>query len=677
MLRHEKVSSGPGNLALAKAPPSIETAAAALATDPAKAELQARAILRIAPTDPRALLILGSARRRQRDPEAAYRLLAPLAKAHPRAANTHYELGATLAALGRTAEAIAALQHATALNPDHPEAWRTLGETLFDAGEISASEAAFARLLCVSIQNPQLKTAALALSQDRPLDAETQLRAYLVAHPDDVEALRLMGNTLLRLGRYVDAEILLAHCLKLDPGQDGARFFYADALFRQQKGAEALAQAERLLQQAPDDPAYLNLLAASLGLIGEDSRAGEIYAKLSTKYPKQPRIWLNYGHALRTVGKSGDAVDAYRRCIALAPGLGEAYWSLADLKVTAFTQDEQETMRAQVEQSGLSADDRLHLRYALGKALEDRGEYAASFEHYLEATRMRRITTPYDANDLTQLVQRSKTVFTPAFFAERKDAGYASNAPIFIVGLPRSGSTLIEQILASHSQIEGTRELPNIGFIASGQGWKTGSARDYPSRIAALDRTGLSKLGSSYLDNTRIHRKLGRPFFIDKMPNNFQHVGLIHSILPNAKIVDARRHPLGACFSTFKQHFAQGQAFSYNLSDLGRYYRDYVDLLAHFDAVLPGRVHRVIYEDMVEDTEAVIRRLLDYCGLPFEDGCLKFYENTRAVRTVSSEQVRRPVFRDGVEQWRHYEPWLGSLKDALGPALENWRCPSQ
>jgi predicted Zn-dependent protease len=366
----------------------VEQAAALLADDPAKAEEQARAILKTAPNDPRALLILGSARRRQRDPEAAYRLLAPLAKAYPRAANTHYELGATLVALGRATEAIAALRQAVSLNPDHAEAWRTLGEQLFDEGEISAAEAAFARLLCTSIQNPALKGAAIALSQDRPVDAETQLRAYLIAHPNDVEALRLMGDTLIRLGRYADAETLLAHCLELDSGQDGARFFYADALFHQQKGTEALSQAERLLRQKPDDPAYLNLMAGCLGLVGEDSRVGDIYAKLANGYPKQPRIWLNYGHALRTVGKSHEAVTAYRRCIALAPGLGEAYWSLANLKLAAFTREEEATMLAQVARSDLSADDRLHLHYALGKALEDRGEYAASFDHYREAARI-------------------------------------------------------------------------------------------------------------------------------------------------------------------------------------------------------------------------------------------------------------------------------------------------
>jgi hypothetical protein len=332
-------------------------------------------------------------------------------------------------------------------------------------------------------------------------------------------------------------------------------------------------------------------------------------------------------------------------------------------------------MRAQVARPDLAADDRLHLHYALGKACEDRGDHASSFDHYCEAARIRRAAIPYDAEDTTALVRRSKAIFTAQFFADRRGTGVPSKAPIFIVGLPRSGSTLVEQILASHSLVEGTRELPDIGFIAHDLGWMTHTPDEetYPGRIAALDGASLSALGHSFLEKTRIHRKLGRPFFVDKMPNNFQHIGLIHLILPGAKIIDMRRHPLGACFSTFKQHFAQGQAFSYDLTELGRYYRDYVDLMRHFDAVLPGRIHRIVYEDLVEDTEAIVRGLLDYCGLPFEEACLKFYQNGRSVRTVSSEQVRRPIFRDGIKQWQHYEPWLDPLKAALGASLESWR----
>ena len=653
----------------------VEQAAALLAEHPAKAEEQARAILKIAPNDPRALLILGSARRRQGDPTAAYRVLAPLAKTYPRAANTHYELGATLADLGRTAEAIVALRQTVTLNPDLPEPWRALGQQLFREGEIAAAEAAFAGLLCVSIRKSRVEggcETALA----RPRGRRRAYTARLFDHPSQRRrSFASDGRDTDAYGAHADAETLLAHCLKLDPSQDDARQSYASALFNQQKATEAALQAERLLRRAPDDPAYLNLLAACLGLVGEDERVGEIYQRLSADYPKHPLIWLNYGHALRAVGKSPDAIAAYRTCIALAPSVGEAYWGLANMKLAAFTAEEETAMLAEVARPDLTSNDRLHLHYALGKAFEDRREYAASFDHYRRAAEIRHASVPYDADETTALLQRSKAIFAREFFAERAGAGFASNAPIFIVGLPRSGSTLIEQILASHSAVEGTRELPDMGFIASDLGWKKGDPHTdtYAVTLTALDPADLEALGRSYVDKTRIHRKLDKPHFIDKMPNNFQHIGLIHSILPNAKIIDARRHPLGACFSSFKQHFAQGQAFSYDLSDLGRYYRDYSEMMAHFDRVLPGRIHRVIYEDLVDDVESVVRRLLDYCGLPFEDGCLKFYETARAVRTVSSEQVRRPVFRDAVEQWRRYEPWLDPLKAALGPALDDWR----
>ena len=332
-------------------------------------------------------------------------------------------------------------------------------------------------------------------------------------------------------------------------------------------------------------------------------------------------------------------------------------------------------MRRAAERPDLRAEDRPQLHFALGKALEDSGEYASSFDHYARGAALRRATTPYDADEVTAYTRRCVRLLDTEFFTDRAGFGDAASDPIFIVGLPRSGSTLIEQILASHSAVEGTMELPDIGFAARRLGWMDPAAPQpgYPQSLAALDATGAARMGETYLADTRIHRKLGRPFFIDKMPNNFQHIGLIQLMLPNARIIDARRHPLGTCFSAFKQHFAQGQAFSYDLTDLGRYYRDYVALMDHFDAALPGRVCRVIYEDLVEDTEGEVRRLLAHCGLAFEPGCLAFHENDRAVRTVSSEQVRRPIYRDGLDQWRRYEPWLAPLKDALGPALEGWR----
>ncbi len=646
---------------------TIARAAALLATDPAEAGRLAEGLFRLAPNDPRILLILGSARRRLGDLGAAKAVLAPLAKAYPQAANTQYELGLTLAELGEPAQASAALRQATALNRDLADAWRALGDLAFKAGDSALADLAYAQQRRASITDPALRGAAEAVFAGRLAEAEDELRAHLTRDLADATATRMLAELYLRRARYADAEILFARCLELEPGHDGARFSFADALFRQQKASLAIAEVEALLARAPKDPAYLNLYAACLALVGEDARVVAIYEGLLADYPKQPRLWLNYGHTLRAIGRRGDAVAAYQKSLELAPGLGDAYWSLANLKVAALSAGDEAAMLAALARPELTPEDRLHLHYALGKALEDRGDAQGAFNHYAQGAALRRAETPYDPEATTAAVRAAQALFTAEFFAARAGMGSASEAPIFIVGLPRSGSTLIEQILASHSQIEGTMELPDIGFIPRG------FADAYPEALGALNGAALAALGDGYVEATAVHRKLARPFFIDKMPNNFLHIGLIQLILPRARIIDARRHPLGSGFSAFKQHFAKGQAFSYDLADLGGYYRDYVELMAHFDAVLPGRIHRLIYEDLIEDTEREVARLLDYCGLPFEEACLKFYENDRAVRTVSSEQVRRPIFRGGLDQWRAYEPWLGPLKEALGPALEGWR----
>jgi tetratricopeptide (TPR) repeat protein len=478
-----------------------------------------------------------------------------------------------------------------------------------------------------------------------------------------------------RLGRYADAEGLLEHCLNLAPGFHAARHNLAIVLYRQQKAADALPHIERLRELDPVDPGWRNLHAACLGLVGEYGQAIDLFQAMLDRSPDQPRVWLSLGHALRTEGRRGDAVAAYKRAIALEPGLGDAYWSLANLKIERFSDDEVAAMEGQLRRREVTGEDRFHLHYALGKALEDRSDFAASFAQYADGARLRRAEAPYDAEEFDDLGARSKALFTRAFFAERNRWGAESDAPIFIVGLPRSGSTLIEQILASHSAVEGTMELPEIGALARGFGRaaRRGKNTPYPEVLEDLDRERVLELGEMFLERTRIHRRRGAAYFIYKMPNNFHHLGLIHLILPNAKIIDARRHPMAAGFSAFKQHFARGQAFSYDLTDVGRYYRFYLGLMAHFDEVLPGSVVRVIYEDMVADTEGETRRLLTALGLDFEPACLKFYENSRAVRTASSEQVRRPIFREGLDQWRNYEPWLAPLREALGPALTHWR----
>jgi predicted Zn-dependent protease len=643
-----------------------------LAADPARAALQAREILAVVPGHPKAQFLLACALAAQGDPEGACRILEPLAATQPKVAAIHVQLGIIQGALGRSAQSIAALRRATAIAPDHPSAWRELADQLSLAGDAAGADAAYARHIKASVHDPQLLQAAAALCDNRLAVAEKLLRDYLKDHPTDVAAIRMLGETGSRLGRYEDAANLLARCLELAPGFAEARANYAGVLYRANKPAEAVAQSEILLRRDPRNPAYRNMMGAALARMGESERALAAYAGVLKDYPQQPKAWMSYGHTLKVVGRQDESIAAYRRSIEQLPRLGEAWWSLANLKTFRFTADDIATMRAQILRDDLDAEDRFHLHFALGKALEDEADYAGSFAHYAEGNALRKKRLGFNPDESTDHVRRSRAVFTPEFFRARQGQGNPARDPIFIVGLPRSGSTLIEQILSSHSAVEGTMELPDIMSIAGrlGARKRKGESTLYPEKLCELGGDELVRLGEEYLERTRPQRRTGRPFFTDKMPNNFAHAGLIHLILPNARIIDARRHPLGCCFSNFKQHFARGQGFTYDLAGMGRYYREYVELMAHYDAVLPGRIHRVIYERMVEDSENEVRRLLDYCGLPFEDSCLRFYENDRAVRTASSEQVRRPIYRDAVEHWQHYEVWLDPLKTALGPVLE-------
>jgi tetratricopeptide (TPR) repeat protein len=662
-------STGPtGTLAVA-----LAHCARLLESDPAKAAEQARAILEAVPGHPQARLLLGAAQRRQGDLAAAYTLEA-LAREQPKAASVWLELGLLRGARGETNDAIAALRHAAQLNPEIGEVWSALAEHHALLGDDTAAADARARQIRAATKNPRLLEAAASLIAGKLAVAEKLLRDFLKSDPDEIAALRMLAEVGARLGRYGDAETLLARALELAPSFATARHNYAVVLHRQNKSEEAIAQIEILQKAEPGNPAYRALKGAAYGQIGEYAKAIEAYEDVLKAFPQQPKAWMSYGHALKAVGRQADAVAAYRKSIALAPALGEAWWSLANLKTVRFSQDDISLMATGLARSDIGEEDRYHLHFSLGKALEDGARYAESFEHYAQGNALRRKSVQYDAAETTDHVSRSKALFTHEFFATRAGQGHPAPDPIFIVGLPRAGSTLIEQILATHSQVEGTMELPDIIAIArrlSGRKARSQTSA-YPEILATLSTDELHALGQEYLNRTRVQRKLGRPFFIDKMPNNWAHAGLILLILPNARIIDARRHPLGCCFSAYKQHFARGQGFSYDLGELGRYYADYVDLMAHMDRVLPGRIHRVFYERMVGDPEDEVRRLLDYCGLPFEPECLRFYENDRAVRTASSEQVRQPIFRGGVDQWQHYEPWLGPLKATLGQVLQDY-----
>jgi tetratricopeptide (TPR) repeat protein len=607
----------------------------------------------------------------QSSPAAAAEQAAEILEVIPDQPNALALRGLALGRLGRGEEAITALKRAVQLQPAQPDAWRALGDHYTALEMREAADGAYAESIRHSTRDPRLMIAARALVENRIPEAEAELREHLKRHPTDVAAIRMLAEVAARIGRYADAEVLLARCLELAPGFKAARHNYAMVLHRQNKPEGALREVDALLEDEPRNPGYRNLKAAILGRIGEYAASIEQYRDVLADYPNQAKVWMSLGHAMKTAGRHAESIEAYEKTIEKAPQLGEAYWSLANLKTFRFTPEQTRAMREQLAGDRLSAEDRFHFEFALAKALEDANEFEESFAHYREGNRLRRQMIRYDADENHAHVERSKRLFTREFFDERRGWGCPAADAIFIVGLPRSGSTLIEQILASHSQVEGTMELPDVAMLARVVGNRTtrASGTAYPRALEKFSAEELLQLGERYLRQTRIQRKAGVPRFIDKMPNNFAHVGFIHLMLPNSRIIDARRHPLGCCLSGFKQHFARGQNFTYDLSDIGRYYRDYVELMAHFDEVLPGRVHRVFYENIVEDTEAEVRRLLDYCGLPFEPGVMRFHENQRAVRTASSEQVRRPIYRDGMEQWKHFEGQLDPLKAALGDVL--------
>ena len=641
-------------------------------SNPGLAAEQATEILKVVPGYPPATLLLATAHRLSGRTDDALRTLEQLTRAQPNWAAAHYELG--LAQISGGQSAVAALRRAVSLKADMPDAWRTLGDQLTLQGDLESADFAYGQHVNTSTRDPRLMNAALALNENRIPQAELLLREHLKMFPTDVAAIRMFAEVAGRLRRYHDAENLLARCLELAPGFNAARYNYAMALYRLNKFAPALQQIDILTTREPRNSGYRNLKAVVLVGTADYSQALEIYADVLAKHPDQSRIWMSYGHALANVGRQEDSIAAYRRCIALAPTLGEAYYSLANLKTFRFQEAQVQAMRAHLANSDITPEDRAHFHFALGKALEDAASYSESFQHYAQGNELRAARLGYEAEATTAFVQRSKKFFSKAFFASRAGQGAPAADPIFIVGLPRAGSTLLEQILASHSLVEGTMELPNIMAMAAELGGRAERWQDstYPEVLATLSADECRALGERYIEATRIQRKTDKPFFIDKMPNNFQHLGLIRLALPNARIIDARRHPMACCFSGFKQNFASGQRYTYRLSDIGRYYCDYVQLMAHYDEVLPGWIHRVLYEQMIADTEGEVRRLLAFCGLPFEAATLNFHENARPVRTASAQQVRQPINSSGLEQWRHYERWLEPLRDTLGVVLTDY-----
>jgi tetratricopeptide (TPR) repeat protein len=585
----------------------------------------------------------------------------------PPSAQAYRELGRLHLESDDIPAATTAFEKAIGLNPALLECWEALTSLYEAQGAVQLAERAARRAAMLAGLPAPLLAISIDLHDGKLYQAEKASREYMREHPRDVEGMRLLAVIGMQLGVLDDAEFLLESCLVFNPSHTPARYDYVRVLHKRQKFAQARAQAEQLLKVDPGNGAYKSAFAAESLAVGDFETALRTYAELIGADPTDHNHFLHHGHALKTVGRTPDAIECYRRAGRLKPDFGDAFWSLANLKTYRFEDVEIEQMVAREADPATALADRYHLCFALGKAFEQRDEFARSFGFYERGNRLKKSELRYRPERLIQEMQLQQEVFTEELVHSRAGRGCGAADPIFIVGMPRAGSTLLEQVLASHPLVDGTLELPNIlslAFRLNGRQTLDDTPR-YPGVVRELAPQMLQALGQEYLRGTKVYRK-SAPRFTDKMPNNFRHVGLIGLILPNARIIDARRNPMACCFSVFQQLFAEGQEFSYDLADVGQYYRAYIDLMAHWHRVMPGRVLRVNYEDVVADLETQVRRVLEFCELPFDERCLSFHETERAVRTASSEQVRQPLYRGAIEHWRNFEPYLQPLTEALG-----------
>jgi tetratricopeptide (TPR) repeat protein len=603
--------------------------------------------------------------------EAALAVLTQIKVIAPEHGRAHQEEGHTYRDMGRADDALRAYSRACRFNPALEASWQ---------GQLKILSAKDMQREAVQVQAQLERLQALPkpligimdlIAQGRLLKAEEYCRQFLLKIPNHVEGMRLLADIGIRLGVLDDAEFLLESALVFEPDNMRARMDYVRALRKRQKFQQALQQAKYLLDKAPKNPQFQSIFAIESMQNGNYEDALNAFDKVLTQIPRDPTTLTSKGHLYKTRGDYDSSVSSYHAALDSQPQYGEAYYSLANLKVYPFSDGEIETMLVQESDENLSHIDRTYFSFALGKAYEDRGDFDTSFNYYERGNRLKKSQSRYDALQISADLQAQSDVCTAEFFSNRPGVGHHAADPIFIVGLPRAGSTLLEQILSSHSLVDGTLELPNIPALSQRlrRRGRQSDASEYPEILGELTAEELETFGEEFISDTRIHRQ-GAPFFIDKMPNNFRHIGLINLILPNAKIIDARRHPMSCCFSGYKQLFAEGQEFSYDLTDIGRYYVDYVALMDHWDEVLPGKILRVQYEDVVADVDTQVARILDYCGLPFEEACINFHKTDRSVRTPSSEQVRQPIYKSGLAQWRNFESQLGPLKDALGAVLD-------
>jgi predicted Zn-dependent protease len=604
----------------------------------------------------------------------ALETLERLERLHPAFSRLFQERGHCHVVLKDAPRAIEAFLRGVNINPALPASWSMLEGLYRLTGDQPNAQTAAAHVATLKALPPEIVNATSLFSDGDLAPAENIVRAFLLKHGNHIEAMRLLARIGHKREVLDDAELLLDAVLQLAPDYHAARLDYARVLLDRHKYAPAHRELETLLALEPANRLYRTLYATTIVGLGDHGRAVELYRELLVETPGAADVQLSVAHSLKTLGRRDEAIEAYHSAAAIRPDYGDAYWSLANLKTYRFSEQEIERMRGEEAASGTQPVDRYHLCFALGKALEDRGAYQESWRYYERGNALKRVECRYRSEPIETNTRRQIEVCTREFFAAHEGVGAKDPDPIFILGLPRAGSTLLEQILASHSLVEGTQELaeiPRIVLELQGRAPDLDNPR-YPGVLAELAPEELLRLGRKYLNDTRIYRT-DKPFFIDKMPNNFRHIGLIRMLLPNARIIDARREPMACCFSNLKQLFAAGQEFTYSVEDIARYYRTYLELMRHWDAVLPGRLLRIWHEDVVEDLEGNVRRILEFCGLPFEPACVEFYKTERSVRTASSEQVRQPIFRDGLDGWKNFEPWLAPLKDALGDALVRYR----
>jgi len=645
--------------------------AALRAGQAATAEAWLRSLEAQAPGELTCLWLLGAALLAQDKITESIAILERVLAAAPGFAQARVDLARAYRCDGRTGQAREEVRLVLKSTPNHHLAWLAYGDVLVDLGQYGDARTAFERARLTDPHRQRIEQATAALVAGDRKGSERIFRDVLVGDASHVAALCGLAALSLAADLPNDAERLLRHALQQSAHIPLAWRGLGPALLALGRLKEADAAARHVAKIEPENPqTWVTIAAVSTRLMRQEE-ALQAYEQAARLKPQDVRLRMSIGHVQKTLGRRPESEAAYKAALEMDPGIAEAWWSLADLKNYSFSETEVAAMQSLLASDKRERSNEAQLYFALGKACEQRRQYPDAFAHYARGNALRRLDAPFDIEIFERRSERIRAFFDKAFFTERAGAGNLSGAPIFIVGLPRSGSTLVEQILASHSRVEGTMELPNILNIVREFDDMAPDRDGYPEAVRNVSAAQLTALGTRYLAQTAPLRR-GRERFTDKLPNNFSHVGLIHAILPHAIIIDARRHPMDCCFSTFKQHFAEGQTFSYDLEDLGRYYRCYLSLMDHWDAVLPGKVLHLQYEDLVRQPEANIRRLLEHCRLPFESACLSFHETRRSVRTASAEQVRQPLYTSGVGYWRHFGAELEPLRHALGDSLERF-----